>query len=74
MKTGNHWSNCSLHNMPAMPNGHCDCGADAPPYTKCECGCEVVYVPANEKAPQNGICAGCRKDVDLRGSKLELTR
>ena len=29
-KTGNHWSDCALHNMPAMPNGPCNCGADAP--------------------------------------------
>ena len=28
--TGNHWSDCALHNMPAMPNGPCDCGANAP--------------------------------------------
>lgn len=22
-----HWSDCAVHNMPAMPNGPCDCGA-----------------------------------------------
>jgi|TARA_R110000851_G_scaffold72207_1_gene160166 hypothetical protein len=26
-----HWSDCSLHNMPAMPNKPCNCGGDAPP-------------------------------------------
>lgn len=28
--TGNHWSDCALHNEPAMPAGPCDCGANAP--------------------------------------------
>jgi len=28
--TGVHWSDCALHNMPAMPNGPCSCGANAP--------------------------------------------
>lgn len=22
-----HWSDCAVHNMPAYPNGPCDCGA-----------------------------------------------
>ena len=30
-KTRYHWSDCSLHNMPAMPNKPCNCGGDAPP-------------------------------------------
>ena len=30
MKTGNHWSDCALHNEPAMPAGECNCGANAP--------------------------------------------
>ena len=26
----NHASDCALHNMPAFPNGPCDCGVGAP--------------------------------------------
>ena len=29
-KTGIHWSDCAQHNMPAYPNGPCDCGANVP--------------------------------------------
>jgi hypothetical protein len=25
-----HWSDCALHNGPALPTGECDCGGDAP--------------------------------------------
>lgn len=28
--TGNHWSDCAMHNEPAYPAGPCDCGANAP--------------------------------------------
>lgn len=27
---GEHWSSCATHNMPAYPNGPCDCGAEIP--------------------------------------------
>lgn len=26
-KTGEHWSDCAVHNEPALPAGPCDCGA-----------------------------------------------
>ena len=30
MATGIHWCDCALYNEPAIPNGPCNCGADAP--------------------------------------------
>jgi hypothetical protein len=28
---GEHWSDCAVHNGPALPVGPCDCGASSPP-------------------------------------------
>ena len=25
-----HWSDCAVHNMPAYPNGECNCGGYVP--------------------------------------------
>lgn len=27
-KSGEHWSDCAVHNEPALPAGPCDCGAE----------------------------------------------
>jgi hypothetical protein len=50
-------------------------------YIACECGCDKIYVSATDKTPLKGMCARCRKDVDLTdgvddlaGCKLVLTR
>jgi len=43
-------------------------------WLRCECGCETILISVTDKTPKNGICERCRKDVDLNGTRLVLTR
>lgn len=40
----------------------------------CECGCEFILISATDKRQKKGVCERCRKDVDLTGSRIFLTR
>jgi hypothetical protein len=41
-----HWSDCSVHNEPAYPNGPCDCGGYPPKPWRCACGANL-YIDSN---------------------------
>jgi hypothetical protein len=41
-----HWSDCSVHNEPAYPNGECDCDGYPPKSWKCACGANL-YIDSN---------------------------
>jgi len=62
MTTGRHWSDCAQHNMPAMPNGPCDCGADAPDPAEPK-GMIEVFLEATEVNLIGNLLANIRKEV-----------
>lgn len=62
MTTGRHWSDCAQHNMPAMPNGPCDCGADAPISEEPK-GMIEVFLEASEVALIGNLLASLRTEV-----------
>lgn len=65
-----HWSDCSVHNEPAYPNGPCDCGGYPPKHWRCACGANL-YIDSNgapaskaEQAEQKPVAYLCPSFVD----------
>lgn len=61
-----HASDCSVHNMPAMPNGPCDCGAEKPEDQFCDGHCtwrdhhpDCVRAEKSEGKAEQKACVGC---------------
>jgi hypothetical protein len=50
-----HWSDCSVHNEPAYPNGPCDCGGYQPKHWRCACGANL-YIDSNGAPASKADC------------------